>query len=146
MRRGRWDNWGTIAVGLALVLSWLWHDMLGLGGGLILLFGLGVVLASVVSITKPGALTGEAAIAGLGGLPSFLRWLLVSTNAPGPLGVPGSSVLRPSHSGSSGSHKRGRIGDATPNWLGDTQAEDPGCLSEGLRPMRGRPGNLVPDD
>ena len=82
MRRGRWDNWGTIAVGLALVLSWLWHDMLGLGGGLILLFGLGVVMASVISITKPGALTSEAAIAGLGVLAFLLPWIMGFTYVP----------------------------------------------------------------
>ncbi len=82
MRRGRWDNWGTIAVGLALVLSWLWHDMLGLGGGLILLFGLGVVMASVISITKPGALTSEAAIAGLGVLAFLLPWIMGFTHVP----------------------------------------------------------------
>jgi len=82
MRKGRWDNWGTIAVGLALVLSWLWHDMLGLGGGLILLFGLGVVMFSVISITKPGALTSEAAIAGFGVLAFLLPWIMGFTYVP----------------------------------------------------------------
>lgn len=82
MRRGRWDNWATIAAGLALALSWVWHDMLGLSGGMLLALGLGIIMASVISITRPGALTSEAATAGLGVLAFLLPWIMGFTYVP----------------------------------------------------------------
>lgn len=82
MRRGRWDNWVTLAAGLALALSWVWHSMLGLSGGMLLALGLAVIMASVISIPRPGALSGVAAIAGLGVLAFLLPWIMGFTYAP----------------------------------------------------------------
>ncbi|WP_150239231.1 SPW repeat protein [Nocardiopsis quinghaiensis] len=78
--KGRWADWAAILAGLALALSWIWHGMYGFGGGAMLVLGLGVIVAAVVSITRPGALSGEAGILGIGVLTFVLPWVLGFTD------------------------------------------------------------------
>ncbi|WP_017570884.1 SPW repeat domain-containing protein [Nocardiopsis halotolerans] len=75
-RRGRWADWVEILAGLALVASWVWHGMQGLGGGAMFALGVGVVMAAVISLTRPGALTSEMGSLVLGALVFALPWLL----------------------------------------------------------------------
>ncbi|WP_017613587.1 SPW repeat domain-containing protein [Nocardiopsis salina] len=80
-RRGRWDNWAAIAAGLALALSWTWHYLLGFPGGFMMVLGLITIMASTISITRPGAVSSEAAVAGAGVLAFLLPWLLAFTGS-----------------------------------------------------------------
>lgn len=81
MRRGRWDNWVAIAAAFALALSWTWHYLLGFPGGLMMVLGLITIMASTISITRPGAISSEAAVAGAGVLAFLLPWLLSFTGS-----------------------------------------------------------------
>ncbi|PDP86844.1 hypothetical protein CQJ94_14595 [Glycomyces fuscus] len=75
-RKGRWADWAAILAGLALGMSWIWHGMYGFGGGAMFVLGLGVIMASVVSITRPGALSSETGVLAIGVLVFVLPWLL----------------------------------------------------------------------
>lgn len=81
MRRGRWDNWAAIAAGLALALSWTWHYVLGFPGGFMMVLGLLTIMASTISITRPGAISSEAGVIGAGALAFLLPWLLSFTGS-----------------------------------------------------------------
>ena len=81
--KGRWADWGAIALGLAVGLSWTVHGMYGFSGGTFLLLGLGVILAATVSLTRPGALTGEIGVIAGGVLLFLLPWLLGFTHITG---------------------------------------------------------------
>lgn len=80
-RRGRWDNWVAIAAGLALALSWTWHYLLGFPGGFMMVLGIITIMASTISITRPGAVSSEAAVTGAGVLVFLLPWLLSFTGS-----------------------------------------------------------------
>ncbi|MBB6118820.1 SPW repeat protein [Nocardiopsis algeriensis] len=79
-RKGRWADWGAIVAGLALGASWVWHGMQGFSGGSLFILGLGVVVAAVFSLTRPGALSSEVATLALGVLTFLLPWLLGFTH------------------------------------------------------------------
>ncbi|MDE3721096.1 SPW repeat protein [Nocardiopsis sp. N85] len=80
--KGRRTDWVAIAAGLALGLSFLWHGMYGFSGGALFVLGLGVILASVISLTRPGALSGELAVLAIGVLVFTMPWLLGYTHLP----------------------------------------------------------------
>lgn len=81
--KGRWADWVAVALGLVVGLSWVGHGMLGFSGGLFFVLGLGVILAASVSLTRPGALSSEAAVLA-GGLILFaLPWMLGFTDVTG---------------------------------------------------------------
>jgi hypothetical protein len=75
-RKGRWADWAAIPAGLALGMSWIWHGMYGFSGGAMFVLGLGVIVAAVVSITRPGALSSEAGVLAIGVLVFVMPWLL----------------------------------------------------------------------
>ena len=81
--KGRWADWAAIALGLIVGLSWAVHGMYGFSGGMFFLLGLGVILAAVVSLTRPGALTGEMGVIAGGVLLFALPWLLGFTHILG---------------------------------------------------------------
>lgn len=80
--KGRLADWVAIAAGLALGLSFIWHGMYGIGGGALFVLGLGVIMASVVSLTRPGAVTGELAVLAIGLLVFATPWLLGYAHLP----------------------------------------------------------------
>ncbi|OLT27647.1 hypothetical protein BJF83_18020 [Nocardiopsis sp. CNR-923] len=80
--KGRWADRVAVVVGLALAVSWLWHGMLGWSGGLMFVFGLVVIMASVISLTRPGAVSGEIAALVVGLLTFALPWILEFTDRP----------------------------------------------------------------
>lgn len=80
-RKGRWADWAAILVGLALGVSWIWHGLYGFSGGAMFVLGLGVILAAVFSITRPGALSSEAGMLAIGVLTFALPWLAGFTTA-----------------------------------------------------------------
>lgn len=80
-RKGRWDNWVAIVAGIALALSWTWHYLLGISGGTMVLLGLLTIMASTISITRPGAVSSEAAVLGAGVVAFLLPWLFAFTGA-----------------------------------------------------------------
>ncbi len=79
-RKGRWADWAAILAGLALGVSWIWHGMYGFGGGAMFVLGLGAIMASVVSITRPGALSSEAGVLAIGVLVFVMPWPLGFTD------------------------------------------------------------------
>ncbi|HJE58834.1 MAG TPA: SPW repeat protein [Nocardiopsis listeri] len=81
--KGRWADWGAIALGLVVGLSWIAHGMYGFSGGLFFILGLGVILAATMSLTRPGALTTEMGVIAGGVLLFALPWLLGFTHIPG---------------------------------------------------------------
>lgn len=80
--KGRRADWVAIAAGLALGLSFVWHGMYGFSGGALFVLGLGVIMAAVVSLTRPGALAGEVAVLAIGVLVFAMPWLLGYTHLP----------------------------------------------------------------
>ena len=80
--KGRRADWVAIAAGLALGLSFVWHGMYGFSGGALFVLGLGVIVAAVVSLTRPGALAGEVAAVAIGALVFAMPWLLGYTHLP----------------------------------------------------------------
>lgn len=78
--KGRWGDWAVIAAGLALGVSWTWHGLYGFSGGATFVLGLGVIVAAVISITRPGALTSELGILAIGVLVFAMPWLLSFTH------------------------------------------------------------------
>ncbi|WP_017603562.1 SPW repeat domain-containing protein [Nocardiopsis alkaliphila] len=81
--KGRWADWAAIALGLIVGLSWTVHGMYGFSGGMFFLLGLGVILGAVMSLTRPGALTGEMGVIAGGALLFVLPWLLGFTQILG---------------------------------------------------------------
>ncbi|MFL1432628.1 MULTISPECIES: SPW repeat protein [unclassified Nocardiopsis] len=80
--KGRRADWVAIAAGLALGLSFVWHGMYGFSGGALFVLGLGVIMAAVISLTRPGALSGEIAVLAIGVLVFAMPWLLGYTHLP----------------------------------------------------------------
>ncbi|MFE6303960.1 SPW repeat protein [Nocardiopsis sp. NPDC057823] len=78
--KGRRADWMAIAAGLALGISFVWHGMYGFSGGVLFVLGLGVIMAAVVSLTRPGALSGEIAVLAIGVLVFAMPWLLGYTH------------------------------------------------------------------
>ncbi|MCY9785640.1 SPW repeat protein [Nocardiopsis sp. EMB25] len=74
--KGRWADWAAIAAGLALGVSWMWHGMYGWGGGLMFVLGLVVIMAAVISLNRPAAVSGEIALMAIGLLTFALPWIL----------------------------------------------------------------------
>ena len=83
MRKGRWADWVAVALGVAVGLSWIWHGMLGFSGGLFFVLGLGVVLAAMVSLTRPGLLASEVGVLAGGLLLFALPWMFGFTHVTG---------------------------------------------------------------
>lgn len=81
--KGRWADWAAVAVGLMVGLSWVWHGMYGLSGGMFFILGLGVILAATMSLTRPGALTTEMGVIAGGVLLFALPWLFGFTHITG---------------------------------------------------------------
>ncbi|CAL9539267.1 hypothetical protein SUDANB121_04221 [Nocardiopsis dassonvillei] len=80
--KGRRADWVAIAAGLALGLSFIWHGMYGFSGGALFVLGLGVIMAAVISLTRPGAIFGEVAVLAIGVLVFAMPWLLGYTHLP----------------------------------------------------------------
>nr|WP_116244064.1 SPW repeat protein [Nocardiopsis sp. FIRDI 009] len=78
--KARWADWVAVAAGLALGVSWMWHGMYGWGGGLMFVLGLVVIVAAVLSLTRPGAVSGEIAMMAIGLLTIALPWILDFTH------------------------------------------------------------------
>jgi hypothetical protein len=78
----RWADLALVVVGLALAVSYVWHGMLGVGGGAMLLFGVGAIVAAILSLTRPGAVSSEIGAAVLGVLTFVLPWAVGFTDEP----------------------------------------------------------------
>ena len=72
---GQWDNWVALAAGIVVGLSWVWHGLFGLGMIVLFLLGLATVLTAVLSLTRPGMLSSEAVLIGIGVLLVLTPWL-----------------------------------------------------------------------
>jgi|GEM_PF-2179776 len=72
---GQWDNWVALAAGIVVGLSWVWHGLFGLGMVVLFLLGLATVLTAVLSLTRPGMLSSEAVLIGIGVLLVLTPWL-----------------------------------------------------------------------
>ncbi|MEE2038626.1 SPW repeat protein [Nocardiopsis sp. CT-R113] len=80
--KGRWADWVAVAAGLALGVSWIWHGMYGFSGGAMFVLGLGVIVGSAFSLTRPGALSSELGVLAIGVLVFVMPWLLGFTHLP----------------------------------------------------------------
>lgn len=80
--KGRRADWVAIAAGLVLGMSFVWHGMYGVSGGALFILGVGVIMAAVISLTRPGALSGEAAVLAIGVLVFAMPWLMGYTHLP----------------------------------------------------------------
>ncbi|GAB3207808.1 SPW repeat domain-containing protein [Marinactinospora thermotolerans] len=80
--KGRWEDWVSLVAGLAAAVSWLWHGMTGVGTAAMFVIGVLVVLASVMSITRPGVIATEGATLLLGALLFITPWGLGFTDVP----------------------------------------------------------------
>ncbi|KOX12094.1 SPW repeat protein [Nocardiopsis sp. NRRL B-16309] len=78
----RWTDLALVAVGLALALSYLWHGMLGFGGGSMLVLGVAAIVAAILSLTRPGAVSSEIAAIAIGTLAFVLPWAVGFTQEP----------------------------------------------------------------
>ncbi len=78
----RWDDWVALATGAAIAVSWIWHGMFGIGMVLLFLFGLATVFASVLSLTRPGMVSGEAVLVVVGALVFLTPWLVGFADKP----------------------------------------------------------------
>ncbi|GHC76411.1 hypothetical protein GCM10007079_12710 [Nocardiopsis terrae] len=81
--KGRWADWASVVLGIAVGLSWIWHGMYGFSGGLFFVLGLAVVLAAAVSLTRPGAVSSEVGVLAVGALIFALPWILGFTGILG---------------------------------------------------------------
>ena len=78
----RWTDMALVVVGLALALSYVWHGMLGVGGGAMLVLGVAAIVAAILSLTRPGAVSCEFAAVVIGVLAFVLPWTVGFTNEP----------------------------------------------------------------
>ncbi|NYJ36410.1 SPW repeat protein [Nocardiopsis aegyptia] len=81
-KEARWTDLALVVVGLALALSYLWHGMLGFGGGSMLVLGTAAIVAAILSLTRPGAVSSEIAATVIGVLAFVLPWVVGFTHEP----------------------------------------------------------------
>ncbi|MDA8369606.1 MAG: SPW repeat protein [Nocardiopsaceae bacterium] len=77
---GRWEDWAALAAGITVVISWIWHGMIGPPTAVMFLVGVGTAFSAVLSITRPGLIATEAVMFVLGVLLFVLPWLLEFTH------------------------------------------------------------------
>ncbi|RKS05435.1 SPW repeat-containing protein [Nocardiopsis sp. Huas11] len=81
-KEARWTDVALVVVGLALALSYVWHGMLGFGGGAMLVLGVAAIVAAILSLTRPGAVSSEIAAIAIGVLAFILPWATSFTHEP----------------------------------------------------------------
>ncbi|GAB3487563.1 hypothetical protein [Nocardiopsis coralliicola] len=74
--KGRWTDWVALAAGVLLVIGWVWHGTGGAGGAFLFLAGMLIVLASIMSITRPQMMAGEGFVFAFGALAFLAPWMM----------------------------------------------------------------------
>ncbi|QBI52612.1 SPW repeat domain-containing protein [Streptomonospora litoralis] len=79
---GRWADWLALVVGTAVVVSYTWHGMLGLGMAALFLVGVLIVFLACLAIIHPELFVAEAAMVAAGLFLVGVPWMFAFTDTP----------------------------------------------------------------